>query len=118
MYKLLRNILFLSGPEWVHYFSMNCLKLLCKIPGVKGLIAKAFTPDIKANGQWAIGNRQLKNPVGMPLQFQLPGLIKLVFEFFETCFAFHIIIAKAFEVIIYLVEHRNSLAMIGKPRII
>jgi dihydroorotate dehydrogenase len=30
MYKVLRNILFLFNPEWVHYFSMNGLKWLCR----------------------------------------------------------------------------------------
>ena len=69
MYKLLRNILFLSGPEWVHYFSMNCLKLLCKIPGVKGLIARSFKPRAEGNIQYSIFNIQFPNPVGLGAGF-------------------------------------------------
>lgn len=43
MYKILRSILFLFSPEWVHYFSMNALKLLCTI-GFKKLIRSRFVP--------------------------------------------------------------------------
>jgi len=31
MYKLIRSVLFLFGPETVHYFSMNSLKAICSI---------------------------------------------------------------------------------------
>jgi len=43
MYKLLRNILFLFPAENVHYFSMNALKLACKIGFIKKMIASQFT---------------------------------------------------------------------------
>jgi len=43
MYKLLRNILFLFPAEGVHYFSMNVLKLACKISIIKKLIASLVT---------------------------------------------------------------------------
>ncbi|MES1218382.1 MAG: quinone-dependent dihydroorotate dehydrogenase [Bacteroidota bacterium] len=43
MYKILRSILFLFPTEWVHYFSMNCLKLLCSIGFIRTIITKAFT---------------------------------------------------------------------------
>jgi dihydroorotate dehydrogenase len=69
MYKLLRKILFLFGPEWVHYFSMNSLRVLCKLPGVKKMIANSFSAPAHANKQWKIGNRQLKNPVGLGAGF-------------------------------------------------
>jgi dihydroorotate dehydrogenase len=42
MFKLLRNILFLFPAESVHYFSMNMLKLVCKIGFVKKIIALRF----------------------------------------------------------------------------
>ena len=45
MYKLLRSILFCFDPEWVHYFSMNGLKFLCRIPGIKKIIASSFKPQ-------------------------------------------------------------------------
>jgi len=45
MYKVLRSILFCFDPEWVHYFSMNGLKFLCRFPGIKSLIASSFKPQ-------------------------------------------------------------------------
>lgn len=69
MYKVLRSILFLFDPEWVHYFSMNGLKLVCQIPGVKKIIYYCYTPK-KHNGiKYRIGNLQLKNPVGLGAGF-------------------------------------------------
>ena len=44
MYKLLRNILFLFDPEQVHYFSMNVLRLLCRIGVLKRIIEKKYQP--------------------------------------------------------------------------
>ena len=69
MYKLLRNILFLFDPEWVHYFSMNSLRLLCKIPGIKKLIAKIFSPPAEANIPYPIFNIQFPNKVGLGAGF-------------------------------------------------
>src|SRR3978361_113643 len=69
MYKLLRNILFLFGPEWVHYFSMNSLTFLCKIPGIKNLIANSFTPRSERNIQYSIFNIQFPNRVGLGAGF-------------------------------------------------
>ena len=69
MYRILRNILFLFGPERVHYFSMNSLRSLCRIPFIKKLIRKSFTPVPKGNGQWFIGNKPLRNPVGLGAGF-------------------------------------------------
>lgn len=68
MYKFLRNILFLFPTEWIHYFSMNCLKLLCSIGLVKKIIASIFTPTI-ADGQWSMVNLNFKNPVGLGAGF-------------------------------------------------
>jgi dihydroorotate dehydrogenase len=67
MYKILRSVLFLFDPEWVHYFSMNGLGLLCKIPGIKVLIASCFKP--KGNVQCSILNIQFSNPVGLGAGF-------------------------------------------------
>ena len=49
MYKVIRSFLFLFDPEWVHYFSMNGLKFLCKIPGIKKLISGQFVPPAEKN---------------------------------------------------------------------
>lgn len=66
MYKLLRSFLFLFSPEWVHYFSMNGLKLLCSI-GFKKLIAKSFTP--KENLGFRIWDLEFPNRVGLGAGF-------------------------------------------------
>jgi dihydroorotate dehydrogenase len=68
MYGLVRRILFLFPPEWVHYFSMNCLKLLCSI-GFKKVLELAFKPVSRVNSQWSIAGLQFKNPVGLGAGF-------------------------------------------------
>jgi dihydroorotate dehydrogenase len=68
MYKVIRNILFLFPPEWVHYFSMNCLKLLCDI-GFKKIIAAMFRPTSVVSGEWSVSGLKLKNPVGLGAGF-------------------------------------------------
>ena len=67
MYKLLRSFLFLFDPEWVHYFSMNSLKLICKLPFGKSIIKKIFAP--KKNIQYSIFNIQFPNKVGLGAGF-------------------------------------------------
>lgn len=67
MYKVLRSILFCFDPEWVHYFSMNGLKLLCSIPGVKNLIASNFRSQ--KNIPYSILNIQFPNRVGLGAGF-------------------------------------------------
>ena len=69
MYKVLRSILFLFDPEWVHYFSMNTLKLFCKIPLLKKLLANIFHPGPKKNLQSEIYNLKFSNPVGLGAGF-------------------------------------------------
>jgi len=68
MYKILRNILFLFPPEWVHYFSMNCLKILCSVVFIRKIIASIFRPSI-VNGEWSIDHLNFKNPVGLGAGF-------------------------------------------------
>src|SRR6185503_4946362 len=68
MYKVLRNILFVFPPEWVHYFSMNCLKILCAVGFIRKMIASIFTPPMD-NGQWSIDHLNFKNPVGLGAGF-------------------------------------------------
>lgn len=67
MYKLLRSVLFLFDPEWVHYFSMNLLKLACKIPFKKKGMQWWFKP--KGNNQYSIFNIQFPNKVGLGAGF-------------------------------------------------
>ena len=68
MYKFFRNILFFFPPEWVHYFSMNSLKLLCKI-GFKGLIKSSFSAGSMANIEWSMAGLKFNNPVGLGAGF-------------------------------------------------
>ncbi len=66
MYRLLRNILFWLPPEWVHYFSMNSLRLLCKL-GFRKLIANSY--HAKGNTQYSLFNIQFPNRVGLGAGF-------------------------------------------------
>lgn len=70
MYRIIRSILFCFSPEWVHYFSMNGLKLLCTI-GFKKLIANLFKP--KGNNQFSLSlggsTIQFSNKVGLGAGF-------------------------------------------------
>jgi dihydroorotate dehydrogenase len=67
MYKTLRSILFLFPTEWVHYFSMNCLKLLCSIGLAKKIVASQFSA--KSHKPWLLGDLAFKNPVGLGAGF-------------------------------------------------
>ena len=67
MYKLLRSVLFCFDAEWVHYFSMNGLKVLCSIPGIKNLIASSFKPH--GGKPYEFLNIQFPNRVGLGAGF-------------------------------------------------
>jgi dihydroorotate dehydrogenase len=69
MYKILRSILFLFPPEWTHYFSMNCLKVLCSIGLIRRLLALSFKPQAKHNLQFGIWKLEFSNPVGLGAGF-------------------------------------------------
>ena len=66
MYRLLRNFLFLFSPEWVHYFSMNSLRLLCRLGGKK-ILRSMFVP--KANTPVEFLGIRFPNPVGLGAGF-------------------------------------------------
>ncbi len=66
MYKFVRSFLFLFPPEWVHYFSMNCLRFLCKI-GLRPILAKIFKPP--GINQYSIFNIQFPNRIGLGAGF-------------------------------------------------
>ncbi len=67
MYKHIRRILFNFPPEWVHYFSMNSLKLLSAI-GLRKLLAVSFEPRATSLLKEAYGIK-FKNPVGLGAGF-------------------------------------------------
>jgi len=68
MYKIIRRILFLFPAEWVHYFSMNCLRVLCAIPLMKLLTKKLFGTHA-SHLTTHLANLQFKNPVGLGAGF-------------------------------------------------
>lgn len=67
MYKIIRQLLFSFDPEWVHYFSMNSLKLICKIPFGKKIVSSMFTPSSAQNK--AVFNLSFRNQVGLGAGF-------------------------------------------------
>jgi dihydroorotate dehydrogenase len=67
MYKLLRSALFFFDPEKVHYFSMNNLKWLCKVPFTKKWITNSFKPH--GNFQSTLCGIQFSNKVGLGAGF-------------------------------------------------
>jgi dihydroorotate dehydrogenase len=66
-YRFVRNILFLFPAEWVHYFSMNCLKTFCSIGIFRKLIHSIYTPG--GNNQYSIFNIQFSNRTGLGAGF-------------------------------------------------
>ena len=87
MYKILRSFLFLFDPEKVHYFSMNILKLVCKVPFFRSMLVLCYKPT--ANTQYSIFNIQFPNRVGLGAGFDknakyLNELEALGFGFVET----------------------------------
>jgi dihydroorotate dehydrogenase len=68
MYKFFRNILFLFPPEWVHYFSMNLMKVLCSIGFIRKLLASGFTTH-HSRLTTHVFNLVFKNPIGLGAGF-------------------------------------------------
>ncbi|WP_276501083.1 quinone-dependent dihydroorotate dehydrogenase [Terrimonas pollutisoli] len=68
MYNTLRRILFFFDPEWVHYFSMNTLKLLCSVGFIRKSIELLFSPKNKSLQSHHFG-LAFKNPVGLGAGF-------------------------------------------------
>jgi dihydroorotate dehydrogenase len=68
MYNVIRRILFFFPPEWVHYFSMNCLKIICSVGVGKRLLSAIFSFKNKALAKEAF-KLEFKNPVGLGAGF-------------------------------------------------
>lgn len=68
MYKILRSILFLFPPEWTHYFSMNCFRVLCFLSPIRKLISLFFITD-RSSLITHFLNLDLKNPIGLGAGF-------------------------------------------------
>ena len=86
MYKILRSILFLFPTEWVHYFSMNCLRVLCRVGFLRKLLAAIFSP--KGDLEFEVWNLEFPNRIGLGAGFDknakyLKELESLGFGFVE-----------------------------------
>src|SRR6476620_2532261 len=86
MYKVLRSFLFFFDAEKVHYFSMNALKAICRLPILRTLIRMMFQP--KQNYPVTVYGLQFPNPVGLGAGFDknakyLSELAALGFGFVE-----------------------------------
>jgi dihydroorotate dehydrogenase len=68
MYNFLRTILFWFDPEWVHYFSMNSLQLISKLPFAKRLLTNCFVVE-NAQLEKKVFGLNFKNPVGLGAGF-------------------------------------------------
>lgn len=88
MYKVLRSVLFLFDPERVHYFSMNSLRLLCRLGPVKKMIKAIYRPKLSAGKTFSAFGLSFSNPVGLGAGFDknakyLAELESLGFGFVE-----------------------------------
>ena len=73
MYKLLvRPLLFSFDPEWVHYFTLNALRLLNKIPFSSWLFRKIYSYQNSSLEKELFGIK-FKNPVGLAAGFDKNG---------------------------------------------
>lgn len=69
MYKfLIRPVLFLFPPEFIHHLTFNVLKLACKIPGVLKLLSVWYAVKSKKLERNLFG-LTFKNPVGLAAGF-------------------------------------------------
>jgi dihydroorotate dehydrogenase len=88
VYKfLVRPFLFSFDPEWVHYFSLNALRLINKIPLLRWLLRKIYSYENPALEKELFGIK-FKNPVGLAAGFDKNGkyineLSNLGFGFIE-----------------------------------
>jgi dihydroorotate dehydrogenase len=73
MYTITRTVLFLFPPESVHYFSMNCLRLIGQFPFLKKLLAGWFSVDNPRLYQNMLGIH-FRNPVGLAAGFDKNAL--------------------------------------------
>ena len=69
MYRIIRSVLFLFPAEWVHYFSMNVLRLLCSIGFIKKFIASWFSPQGNLEFGPALGGMEFVNRIGLGAGF-------------------------------------------------
>lgn len=86
MYKILRSILFLFDPESVHYFSMNLMRFVRRIPILKNKITRLY--GVKENDLHTVFGIRFTNRIGLGAGFDknanyLDELASLGFGFVE-----------------------------------
>lgn len=67
MYKLIRSLLFYFDAERVHYFSMNVLQLVCRLPFGKKFLQSCYKPS--SGNHFSIFNLQFINRIGLAAGF-------------------------------------------------
>lgn len=73
MYKyFVRPIFFAFDPEWVHYFTLNSLKLIFKVPFLKTIIKWIYQRQFP-NLEKELFGIKFKNPVGLAAGFDKNG---------------------------------------------
>ncbi len=72
MYKIIRSILFMFDAEKVHHFSMNGLRVLCRVKFIKNIIVQNYR-----SCELRVGSYELNNP--KPLT-RNPKLLELPFK--------------------------------------
>jgi len=86
VYKLLvRPLLFSFDPEWVHYFTLNALRLINKIPLTGWLLRKIYSYENSSLEKELFGIK-FKNPVGLAAGFDKNG--KFIKELSNLGFGF------------------------------
>ena len=86
MYKLIiRPLFFLFNPEWVHYFTLNTLKLIGKIPFGSTVIKSVYCKNLPSLEKEVFGLK-FKNPVGLAAGFDKNG--KYINELADFGFSF------------------------------
>lgn len=83
MYKIIRPLLFLVGPEKIHTVLFGILRILCRLPGCKSLLRLFFQYDHPSLQRNILGLR-FNNPVGLAAGFDKDG--KLIEAL--SCFGF------------------------------
>jgi len=72
MYPLIRRLLFLAGPEKIHYWTMRRLQFACRNPLLRYLVRKTCTVAAPALERELWGIR-FPNPVGLAAGFDKDG---------------------------------------------
>ena len=69
MYRyLIKPILFIGDPEWIHYFTFSLIKLVNKIPGISQLIRLLYEVNHPKLERELFGIK-FKNPIGLAAGF-------------------------------------------------